>query len=235
MKDTSIEKALRKAMIAPEKSAMNRCIENLPPIRPRCKLGPLILLQCRSLPGRLYALGIGVALVQWLTFLNADPISAIISASISSAAVIFLFAWHWTLWAVGEMDEVEKCCKYSYGQLLLARMAVLSALSLMFYLLIMLPGSHIRQLGGRYMAAATLPTLVGALCGLIGVNHGRFGNTAMLTTYLVAALVTGLSIQSIAEWPGLMLGLMLSAVTLGLVFQIKALMNRRRYHEACDF
>ena len=96
------------------------------------------------------------------------------------------------------MSEIEKCCRYSYGQILMARLLCLCVLTLTTFLIAMLPGVVSRQELG-FLLPLVLPAACGALLALIWANYVSRSDIAQMTVYLVGALAVSMMQETIQE------------------------------------
>lgn len=235
MKEKDIISFLKEAKQVPPAGAVEKCIASLPEVRNPNRLLPLIKLQIMSMPASMYVLALGTVVFQTFLFSGMRPMDALMAVGISSAVVALLFAWHLMLSGSGNMAEIEKCCKYSYGQILLARILCLCALTLTALLAAIVPGASANQLGIGFILAAVLPTLIGALAALLWANYVGNSDMALMTAYLVTALITGLMLEWIVEAGALLILAILLATLSALFFQTKTLTNRRIHHEAYHY
>lgn len=226
---------LKEAKQSPPLGAMEQCISTLPEVRTPNRILPLVKLQINALPASVYILALVAILFQIILAISLRPIDALMSTSISSAIVVLLFGWHLMISSAGSMIEIEKCCKYSYGQILLARSLCLCGLSLISLMIASIPCAKITHMGITYILAATLPTIVGALTALIWVNHVGNSDFAQLTIYLVAALITGLILERIVEAGIYLLCTILLTTIVILFIQTITLTNRRINYEAYNY
>lgn len=226
---------LNGAKQTPSPAAVERCITSLPEVRRPNRLLPLMKLQLTSMPASMYVLAFCAVVLQHFLFDRMEPGDTLAVVGISSAAVAQLFAWHLTLSGAGNMTEIEKCCKYSYGQILLARILCLCALTVTALSAAIVPGAAANRLGVGFVLAAALPTLIGALAALLWANHVGNSDTALMTVYLVTALLTGLTLEWITEAGLFLICAIVLSVLSALVIQTKTLTNRRMYHEAYHY
>lgn len=235
MNEKDVISFLKEAIQAPPTGAVETCIASLPEVRKPNRLLPLVKLQIMSMPASMYGLALGAVVFQTFLFSSMRPMDALMAVGISSAVVALLFAWHLMLSGAGNMAEIEKCCKYSYGQILLARTVCLCALTLIALFVAIVPGAAANQLGIGFILAAVLPTLIGALAALLWANFIGNSDMALLTAYLVTALITGLMLEWIVEAGALLILAILLATLFALFFQTKTLTNRRMHHEAYHY
>lgn len=235
MKEKDVVSFLKGAKQVPAAGAVETCIASLPEIRKPNRLLPLMKLQIMSMPVSMYALALGAVIFQLFLFASMQPMDSLMAVGISSAVVALLFAWHLMLSGIGSMAEIEKCCKYSYGQILSARILCLCALALIALFAAIVPGAALNDLGIGFILAAVLPTLLGALAALLWANFIGNSDMALLTAYLVTALTAGLMLEWIVEaGTFLILGILLATLS-ALIFQTKTLTNRRMHHEAYHY
>lgn len=227
---------LKETKQKPSPGAVERCIVSLPEVHKTNCLLPLMKLQLMSMPASMYVLVLGaIVLQQMILFASMPTMDALMAVGISSAVVALFFAWHLMLSSAGNMVEIEKCCKYSYGQILLARILCLCGLTLIALLAAIVPGATANQMGAVFVLPAMLPTICGALTALLWANHIGNSDIALMTVYLVSALITGLMLERIMEAGILLLCAILLVSLSALFFQTKTLTNRRIYYEAYHY
>lgn len=235
MNEKEVIAFLKETKQTPSPDAVDRCINSLPDINKPNRLLPLIQLQLRSMPASVYVLALAAVAFQILLAVSLPPMDALMATGISSAIVALLFGWHLMLSCAGSMIETEKCCKYSYGQILLARILCLSSLTLTALLAAVIPSAGFNHMGITFILAATLPTLIGALTASLWANHIGNSDFAQMTVYLVAALITGLMLEWVVE-AGIFLICAILLITLAALFlQTKNLTNRRIDYEAYHY
>lgn len=235
MNEKEVIAFLKETNHPPSPNAVDRCINSLPDIQKPNRLLPLVKLQLRSMPASVYVLVLTAVVFQILLAVNLPPMDALMATGISSAVVALVFGWHLMLSCAGSMVEIEKCCKYSYGQILLARILCLSSLTLTALLAAVIPSAGFNHMGVTFILAATLPTLIGALMALLWANHIGNSDFAQMTVYLVAALITGLMLEWVVE-VGIFLICVIMLITLAALFlQTKNLTNRRIDYEAYHY
>lgn len=235
MNEKEVIAFLKETKQTPSPDVVDRCINSLPDIKKPNRLLPLVKLQLRSMPASVYVLALAAVAFQILLALNLPPMDALMATGISSAVVALVFGWHLMLSCAGSMVEIEKCCKYSYGQILLARILCLSSLTLTALQAAVIPSAGFNHMGITFILAATLPTLIGALMALLWANHIGNSDFAQMTVYLVAALITGLMLEWVVE-AGIFLICAILLITLAALFlQTKNLTNRRIDYEAYHY
>ena len=226
---------LKEAKQTPPPGAMERCIAALPEVHKPSRLLPLIKLQLISMPTSVIVLVLAAVTLQIILTARLRPMDALMSIGISSAIVALLFIWHLMLSGAGSMTEIEKCCKYSFGQILLSRMLCIFGLTMIALLAAAIPGAVINGMGMRFILAAILPTIFGALAALLWANYDSNSAIAMMVIYLISALIIGLMLERIME-TGICLNSMISlAAFTALLIQIKNLINRRVNYEAYNY
>ena len=235
MNEKEVIAFLKETKQTPSPDVVDRCINSLPDIKKPNRLLPLVKLQLRSMPATEYVLALAAVAFQILLALNLPPMDALMATGISSAVVALVFGWHLMLSCAGSMVEIEKCCKYSYGQILLARILCLSSLTLTALQAAVIPSAGFNHMGITFILAATLPTLIGALIALLWANLIGNSDFAQMTVYLVAALITGLMLEWVVE-AGIFLICAILLITLAALFlQTKNLTNRRIDYEAYHY
>lgn len=215
--------------------SMERCVDSLPMIKKSSSLLPLIKIQIYSMPISAYVSTL-VAVVFQISFaVNARPEQALFMTGISSSIVAMLFSWHFVLSYVGSMSEIEKTCKYSYGQILLTRVLCVCVLTLTAMLAAMIPNAGISQIGIPFLFAAVLPTVIGASSALLWAGYMENSNFSQMTVYLVTALITSFLLEVILKLGVFFLVAILLSSSTTLFIQIKNLMNRRMYYEVYNY
>lgn len=235
MNEKDVIAFLKEAKQGPPAGAVETCIASLPEVRRANRLLSLMKLQIMSMPSSMYGLALCAVVFQTVFFAGMRPMDALMAVGISSAVVALFFAWHLMLSGAGNIAEIEKCCKYSYGQILLARILCLCALTPTVLLAAIIPGAAVNQLGTGFILAAVLPTLIGALAALLWANYVGNSDIAMMTVYLVSALISGLMLEWIVEAGTFLILAILLATLSALFFQTKTLTNRRMHHEAYNY
>jgi len=221
---------LKEAKQPPSNRAVERCIASLPENKKPIRLLPLVKIQLASMPAGVYISAIAAVAFQIILTVSLHPLDALMVTGIFSALVAMLFGWHLMLSSVGSMIEVEKSCKYSYGQILMARLLCVSGLSLTVMLAAIIPNAEICRIGIPFILAAILPTIIGSLAALLWANYIGNSNFAQMAVYLVATLITGLMLKRIVEAGIILLCLILLTTIAVLFIQTKNLMNRRIYY-----
>lgn len=226
---------LRTEKAVPPQGAVERCIGALPEVKKSKGILPLLKLQLESLPAGLYILSLVVIALQFLLMRSMDNADSLIASGLSSALLALAMAWHLTLSATDSMDDIERCCKYSYGQILLSRILCLCMLTLAVLLGSSVPAALYYHLGVNFVLAAILPTALGALAAILWA--GRWGNRDMtlMAVYLVTVLATSLNLYCIIHITTPLLCVMLASIIGMLCFQSRTLINRRIEHEAYHY
>ena len=161
MKQPKLVHIFQAAQRMPRSRAVEQCIISLPEIRKNYSLLPLLKLQMLSLPGSVYGLALAAVLVQQIFSFTDLPLLEVLPVTgMLHAVIVLLFSRHLMLPGTGNMSEIEKCCRYSYGQILMARLLCLCVLTLTTFLIAMLPGVVSRQeLGFLLQQLRDLPVL----------------------------------------------------------------------------
>lgn len=235
MNEKEVIMFLRKLKPAIPDRAVERCIDSLPDIKKPNSLLPLIKFQICSMPVRVYISAFAAVIFQILLAVNVRPEKVLFLTGISSALVAMLFGWHFLLSYAGSMTEIEKTCKYSYGQILLTRVLCVGVLALITMLVAMIPNAGISQIGIPFLLAAVLPTILGAFTALLSVNFVGISNFCQMSVYMVTAMITSLLLEFIIELSIFLLVVILLAASMLLFIQTKNLMNRRIYYEAYNY
>ena len=210
---------------------MERCIDSLPPIR-RQSILPLISLQMRSLPCSMYGVALLVIAVQLRLVMTMEAGDALMASGIVSALVALLLAWHLTMSATEGMTEIERCCRYSYGQILLSRILCLCLLTAGAVLLSAVPGAIRHQLGFRFVVLAMLPTASGALAAILWAGWHRSTDLVIMSVYLVTSVLVSLNLTSLIRLTPAVLMTLILLTTAALFSKTKTMLTRSMEHEA---
>lgn len=225
---------LKSNPVTPPAGAVERCIDSLPPIR-RQSILPLISLQLRCLPWSMYAIALLVIGVQLRLMMTMEAGDALVASGIVSALVALMLAWHLSMSATEGMTDIERSCRYSYGQILLSRILCLCLLTAGAVLLGAVPGAIRYALGIRFVVLALLPTASGALAAIVWAGLRRSTDLTLMSVYLVTSVLVSLNLTRLMlVTPAvLMLVILLTSVT--LFFKTKTMLTRRIEHEAYPY
>ena len=226
---------LKTEKAVPPQGAVERCLGALPEVKKSKGILPLLKLQLKSLPAGLYILSLAGIAILFLLMRSMDNTDSLVVSGLSSALLALAMAWHLTLAATGSMDDIERCCKYSYGQILLSRILCLCLLTLAALLGSSVPAALNHHLGVNFVLASILPTALGALAAIWGAGRWGSSDLVLMAVYLVTALVTSLTLQHILYLATPVLCLFLAAILGALCFQSRTLINRRIEHEAYHY
>lgn len=234
MNEKNVIAFLKSQQVTPDSGAMERCVASLPPIR-RQSILPLINLQLRSLPLSMYVLALCVIGVQLRLMTTMEAGDALVSSGIVSALVALLLAWHLTMSATEGMTDIERCCRYSYGQILLSRILCLCLLTAGAVLLGAVPGAIHHDLGFRFVVLALLPTASGALAAIVWAAGRRTTDLALMSVYLVTSVMVSLNLTSLMLVTPALLTLVILLTTASLISQTKTMLMRSIEHEAYHY
>ena len=226
---------LKTEKAVPSQGAVERCIDALPEVKKSKGILPLLQLQLKSLPVGLYVIALSVITIQFLLMRSMDATDSLIVSGLSSALLALAMAWHFTLSATDGMDDIERCCKYSYGQILLSRILCLCLLTLAALLASSVPAALYHHLGVNFVLVSILPTALGALAAIWGAGRRGSSDLVLMAVYLVTALITSLILQHLFYLATPVLCLFLAAILGALCFQSRTLINRRIEHEAYHY
>lgn len=232
MTEHDLIQSIKSIQAEPPEGAVDRCIATLPEVRKHRSILPLIRLQLASLPVGMYATSLCVIAVQLWLFRTAAPEDALISSGIAGALVTLILAWHLTLSATEGMTEMERCCRHSYGQILLSRILSLCLLTAGAILAVAIPGAVRSEIGFRFIMLAILPTATGALSAILWAE--RWGNqeVTMMGVYLVTSILVSLNLTRLTAMEGIPL-LMLAIVTgMAALNRVKLFFTRSIHYEA---
>lgn len=231
MNEKEVIMLLKNAGSSVPNEAMERCIDSLPNVKRRTNLLPLIKIQICSLPVSTYITVLVAVVLQLILSVYVRPRNVLFFTGISSALIAMMFGWHFLFSYVGSMTEIERTCKYSYGQILLTRVLCVGALTLVEMLLIVLPGAGVSQRGIPFLIAAVLPTMIGAVAALLTTDIVENSNVSQMIIYMVAAVITSLLLEFMIELSVFVLVSLLLATCTMLYIQTKKQVNRRIYYE----
>lgn len=235
MTEKELIRFLRTGNRKPSEEMVERCINSLPEITNQNHLIPLIRLQAGSLPLTVYLLSVCVIVVQGVFTVMLPPIEALKLTGILSAASLLPYLWHLLFFYSADLAEIEKCCRYSFTQLYLARIFCLCGFTLGVYLMTALPGAYMNHMGISFLLAAVLPGCSGTFFALLWTNHSADADASLMSIYLVAAICTGMLLEQILKYGFLFLCILFLVLTAGLVSQINELKNRRMEYEAYNY
>lgn len=235
MTEREVIKRLKREKAMPAVGAAERCIGALPEIKKTRGILPLIRLQLFSLPPAMYLVAAAMLLAQQrlLTALETDI--ALAASGLLSALICLLLTWHLTLSSTESMEDIERCCKYSYGQILLSRILCLCILTLTALLAAAIPGMLRNVIVPGHILITMLPTAFGALAAIGWANYRGNSDTALMSVYLVTATIVSMNLEIVRSAGILTAAVLLAIVLSALVFQTKSIMNRRLQYEAYHY
>ena len=219
----------------PPAGAMERCISSLPNVERKQRFIPLLKLQMESLPVSLYLLMVMGILLEYAAFWRQNSLEAIRGCGVIHALIVLLFFWHLLLSGVGSMREIEKVCKYSYGQILLARVLCLVLLSFAAQMIVILPNAIWYQVSLQQIIASLFPTMLGALGALYWANHIGSSDTTLLSIYLVNAVIASVFLEQFIELGWFLMTILFFLVITMHKLQTKNLINRSIQYETYNY
>ncbi len=226
MKKRELISFLRRETAEVPAGAFERCLAALPEVKRQNRLLPLLRLQLRILPLWVYALAALTALCQTLAFALWQGPDAMAVSAAAAGLMVLLLGLHFLFSSEGRMEEIERSCKYSFGQILLARVLCFCLLAgasqgAALAVTLFLDGAQATALIGSW-----LPTLLGCLAALCWANYLSKNESALMLVYLTAALLTGLTMGRMLAIGGLFVCLLSLAILCAVFFQAKTLLNR---------
>lgn len=189
-------------------------------------------LQLRAIPMWTYAAAAFMSALQFVPFVRFYAEEGVLLNGIISAVILLLFAWHLMLIPTGSMRELEKSCKYSYGQLLAARILCLGLLSFVVTAAAIIPMAVDGRIEPVFVISTVLPTICGAFNALLWANYAENSDAAMMSVYFVSAVAAGLLSETISRAGILMFCIITLCLASGIVILSSRLMNGRIYDEA---
>lgn len=234
MNEKNVIAFLKSQQIIPESSAVERCIAALPTPRGRSIL-PLIRLQMLSLPGEMYGIGLCLIAVQQRLLTTMTHSDALVASGVIGSLIAFWLAWHLTMAGTEGMAEIEGCCRYSYGQILLSRILCLCILTCAAIVFAAIPGAIRHEIGTRFILLSLMPTGMGALAAILWANYRGNQDGALIAVYLVTSTLVSLNLNRILVWHRfLSVGVFLGILMI-LSSQTKILIARSMNHEAYHY
>ncbi len=226
MKNREVISYLRRGTAEAPAGALERCLAALAEVKRQNRLLPLIRLQLRVLPLWVYGLAVLSALCQAAAFAFGQGPDAMLISAVANGLTVLLLGLHLLFSSEGRMEEVERSCKYSFGQILLARVLCFCLLvgasqGAVLLVTLFLDGAQAKVLVGSW-----LPTLLGCLAALVWANYLSKNEAALMSVYLTAALLTGLMMGRMLALGGLFVCLLSLAALGAIFFQTKSLLNR---------
>lgn len=219
----------------PPAGAMERCISSLPNVERKHRIVPLLKLQMESLPVSLYLIMVMGILLEYAVFWKENSLEAIQGCGVIHALIVLLFFWHLLLSGVGSMREIEKVCKYSYGQILFARVFCLVLLSCLSLIIVIMPNAIWYQVSLHQVTASVFPTMLGSLGALYWANHIGNSDTTLLSIYLVNAVAASVFLEKIIEMGWILMTILFFLALTMLILQTKNLMNRSIQYETYNY
>jgi hypothetical protein len=215
--------------------AVERCIAALPEIKKRNRLLPLLKLQFRTLPIWAYVLSLLGIVFQGTVFALFKEPDAMRTAAISDTLLVLLLGYPYVFSGAGSMDEMERSCKYSFGQILLAKTICICLLAGISQSIALLLETLVAHTDAVYLLGSCLPTLLGSLAALCWANYISKNDGALISVYLVAALISSLILDWIVEIGIVVICLVAFAGLAAIFFQTKILLNRMIPYEAYNY
>lgn len=233
MRKQSMKDMLHNALWqSPPPGAAERCLNALPQVTPRSRLAPLLRLQLRSLPWYLYAAAAAALLA--ISALNRweQRESAVFYSSLLLSGVGLLLLWHMVFSQSHDMSELERTCRYSYSQLLLSRWLCFGALLLALCAGIGLSVSLLARATLQSILIMLLPVTVccAATLGLMTLIPAE-NDYAAITVYLLSGVICAFLTRRLSAGSVWTVAAVLSASVILTVWESKALITRRIYHE----
>lgn len=198
----------------------------------------LIALQFRTIQRVTYVLTAALTAMQFMPFIRLSSADGFACSGILNSIVLLIFAWHLMIIPAEDMKELEKSCKYSYGQLLSARVVCMGAVGMLLMLAAAVSAVQAATLGEfriEFALSALLPTVCAAFNALLWTNYISSSDFAMVSVYAVSAVAIALLSEVISEAGTIVLCGAIGILILGIVFQTMKIMNRRVYDEAYDY
>lgn len=202
------------------------------------RLFGLMLLQLKTIPKVIYLLTVVLTVIQSVLFTKLSLADGFACSGILNSMILLIFAWHLMIIPTENMRELEKSCKYSYEQLLLARIVCLCAIGLAVMLAAALSAVQTfaaYELGIVFALTVLLPTVCGAFNALLWISYVSDSAFAMFSIYSVSAFVAGLISEIMSEAAVWLLCGLVGIFVLGIAFQMMRIVNRRVYDETYNY
>lgn len=233
MKDHDVIDFLKAEKIeAPSKDAIRRCIHALPEVKRKPRMSALLRLQLESLPAVMYLLMAVVVASGLCLGMVLDKSTALVASGMISSMTFILLGWHLFLAETNSMAEIEHTCRYQYSQILLSRIICLMGMSIVSALCVSVPVSAYQHGGLSYCLTMMLPTSMGAVAAVLWASWISNRDFAVMTVYLVTALLTSDHLRWIFEAGVSTVSVMLIVSVTALVFQGHTLFDRRIKNES---
>lgn len=215
--------------------AVERCIAAIPEIHRQNRLLPLLKLQFCTLPIWTYILSLLVIAFQGTIFAMVDQPDAMRTAVISDTLLVLMLGYHYVFSGLGSMNEIERSCKYSFGQILLARTVCICLLAGVSQGVALALGGIAAHTEAEYLLGSCIPTLLASLATLCWANYVRKNDVALISVYLVAALISNLVLDQIVEIGIVILCIVVFVGVAAMIFQTKILLNREITYETYNY
>lgn len=220
----------------PDADAVKRCMAALPQVKPALKIRPLLKTQTGFLSGLVYGISLLLYLAAAFAAVILDMEEYITLTSMLPVLVIALIAGQIGLTEYWDMQELERVCRYSYGQLLLARIVCIGAW------IILLNGALGAVFLASYQAPAArlfvwlMPTVIASAAALVPETlFGVHSSLIQMVVFLVAAALVNQAIPLLLSLSGRMQVLSVTfffAALAGTVLQGMVIYRRRVMNEA---
>lgn len=231
MNEKEVITLLKKSKTLVPDGAMERCIESLPCVSKKTNMLSLIKIQIYSIPVGVYITAVVAVVLQLLLAINVRPSEVLFLTGISNALIAMLFGWHFLLSYVGSMTEIERTCRYSYGQILLARIFCVGALTFITMLVAIIPNAGISNMGIPFLLATVLPTLFGTSATLFFIDYTDNSSFSQMSVYMMTAMITSFMLEFVIGLSIVLLVVIFFAASIMLFVQTKNQVNRRIYYE----
>lgn len=213
--------------------AVERCINVLPTVKRPKKLFPLVQLQICSIPWyshgtMLFSFGLILILSKAL-----DIHSAMCLNSILLAGVGLVLLWHMIVVQSNEMSEIERCCYYSFSEIVCSRCVCFGGLLILFCGVVMLSTSVCMDISFENMILMLLPLTISCAVTLGVLLHLRVEQELFaITIYVLTAIFTSINIASLIN-PIMWIVMVISISSVIVIFlEIRMILKRSRKYEA---
>lgn len=192
-------------------------------------------LQLRAIPAWTYAAAAFMSALQFVPFVRHSAEEGVLLNGIVSVVILLIFAWHLMLIPTGGMRELEKSCKYSYGQILSARILCLGLLSFVVTAAAIITAVVDGIIEPLFVISTVLPTICGAFNALLWANYVGNSDAAIMSVYFASAVAAGLLSETISRAGILLFCIITLCLASGIVILGSRLMNGRMYDEDYNY
>lgn len=188
----------------PDEEAVKRCIESLPQVKPSPGIWPLLRTQAGFLSALVYGISLLLYLAAGITAAILDMTDFMLISSMLPVLVITLIAGRPGWAGYWEMQELERCCRYSYGQILMARIVCVGAWMFLLNGVLGAVFITVYQAPVEKLFVWLMPMVIASAAALVPETcFGIRSNWVQMTAFLAAAVLVNQAIPmllSLSSW-----------------------------------